>query len=261
MLDKLLTNKTVGIVGGGTIGRGLIKLFIRERIKLVVFLRNGQKVKALEAELRQYQQEKFPHLAASDIKFTTEKRKLAGCDFIIEAIDEDFTKKARLYRRLRQIIGKTAVVATTTSSLSINKLAAASGAPERFVGLHFFNPPHYIKFIEVIPSKNLLPEFLTKATDFIKSIGYECVILPDIPGFVANKILFNMLLAAVELKVKNKIDERIIDSVVKKSLKHPMGPFELLNFIGIDTADKIFGNLLSKNKLSVWKEYYETLNR
>lgn len=262
MTEKIINKKfSLGIVGGGTIAKGLLKLFVKAGVRTVAVLRDEKKITMLKNELRGYQKEKFPARPLVDIKFARDLKELTGCSLIIEAIVEDFTPKVRLYRRLKKIIDKNTLIATTTSSLSINKLATVSGTSERFVGLHFFNPPQGIAFVEVIPSKRILPIFLKSATDFLKLINYDYVILSDTKGFVANKLLFSMLMSAVELRVRNKIGEGIIDSVVKKSLKHPMGPFELLNFIGIDTSDKIFANLFSGKKLSVWKEYYEALNR
>lgn len=244
---------TLGIIGSGRIGKGLIKLCLKKKIKPIVYVRR----KSVIGQLKLF----FEDAGLILPIFTDKPEELSPCDLLIEAITEDFEQKVELYKKLKPFVKKKAIISTTTSSLSINALAKASNMPERFVGLHFFHPPHYIEFVEIIPSKFLLPEFLTKTIDFIKAIGYEYVVLPDIPGFVANRILFNMLLAAVELRVENKIEETIIDRVIKESLKHPMGPFELLNFIGVDTADKILHNLFPDNKrLFFWKKYYAKHN-
>lgn len=223
--------KKVGIIGYGRIGKGLVKLFGKKNIEYVLLVRGGR------------------------------REDLSKCDLIIEAITEDFKKKALLYKSIVPYIKEDTILGTTTSSLSVEKLAKVSGIQQNFVGLHFFNPPHYIEFVELIPAKSLTPTLFKKATDFLSLIGYDYIIVPDTPGFVANKILFNMLLAAVELKLKNNMDEGVIDSVVKKSLKHPMGPFELLNFIGRETCDRILGNLFDEKKLYFWKKYYERQNR
>ncbi len=221
----------IGIAGEGKIGRGLVRLCEKKKIEYILYKRGGD---------------------ASG---------LSVCDLVIEAISENFEQKVCLYKLLIPHIKKDAVISTTTSSLSIEKLALVSQLPERFIGLHFFNPPQAIDFVEVIPSKKISANFLKKATDFLKLIKYDYVVLPDTIGFVANKLLFSMLLAAIGLNVKNKISKSHIDIIIRKSLRHPMGPFELLDFIGLDTADKIFCNLFDKKKLSVWKKYYEKPNR
>lgn len=249
---------SLGIVGGGTVGRGLIKLFIKAGISSVVVLRDKKRLKMLKNEMRQYQKEKFPHRPRIDIKFSTDIKELTGKSIIIEAIVEDFTQKVRLYRILKKIIDKNTLVATTTSSLSINNLADEGALQTQFIGLHFFHPVQVIPFLEIIPEKTLNPKLFAKALNLAKTLNYEYIILPDSAGFVANRILFALLLAACELNINKKIKESVIDEVVRKSLGHPLGPFELLNFIGLETSDKIFRNLFAgQDSISVWEKYYE----
>lgn len=248
----------VGMVGGGTLARGLTKLFIKSGISALVVLRDIEKLKNLEEEITKYRKDRFPKGVKSYIRFSTDLRDLASCGLILEAIVEDLDQKVYLHKKLKKLSKKNTIVATTTSSLGINKLAKAGRLERQLIGLHFFNPPQAISFLEIIPSDKFNGKLLGKLLHFIKLLRFEYVILPDTPGFVANKILFSMLLSAVKLHLKDKIKKEDIDKVITKSLKHPLGPFELLDLIGIDTADKIFHNLYTqKTDLGFWKKYYE----
>lgn len=249
----------LGMVGGGTLARGLLKLFLKTGISVLVVLRDRNKLKTLKTDIIKYQKEKFPKgVVKSAIRFSTDLGELASCGLIIEAIVEDFNQKVFLYKKLKRFIKKNTIVATTTSSLGINRLAKDGELERQFAGLHFFNPPQAISFLEVIPADKFDRNLFAKLLDFISSIKYEYVTLPDTPGFVANKILFGMLLSAVKLHLDGHIKKEDIDKVIKKSLKHPLGPFELLDLIGLDTADNIFHNLFDqKSDLTFWKKYYE----
>lgn len=251
-------NNSLGIIGIGKIAKGLIKLCIREGIRPVVLLRDKGKIGLIGEEFLHYQKIKFPDRPFVYLKFTEKKEDLAFCNLVIEAIDENFIQKVAVYTWLKKVIGKNTPVGTTTSSLRINTLARAGGLETQLIGLHFFNPPQVIHFLEIIPAKRFAPTLLSQVIAFIKLIKYDYIQIPDLPGGVANRILFSAILAAVELRVKKHIAEEKIDTIIKQSLKHQLGPFELLDLIGIETADTIVKNLFRNTKeLLLWEEYYK----
>ncbi|OGG26142.1 hypothetical protein A2960_04070 [Candidatus Gottesmanbacteria bacterium RIFCSPLOWO2_01_FULL_39_12b] len=255
---KKVLHISVGIVGSGQIAKGLIKLFLKKRIRPKIYVRRKERIPRLKKEFLDYQKRKFPKQIPLDITYVLRYSDLSHCDVIIEAISEDFQEKVNVYQKLKKHINKKTIVGTTTSSFSIGELAKKGHLEEQLIGLHFFNPPQAISFLEVIPADKFQKQLLAKLLLFLDQLGYEYEVVKDIPGFVANTILFSALLSAVDLVIRGGISEVTVDTIIKKSLKHPMGPFELLDFIGVDTADVIFRNLFSseEKKLSSWVTYY-----
>lgn len=245
-------------MGSGKIAKGLVKLFLRERIRPAIFVRRKESILSLTKEFSDYQKRKFPKRIPLNVTYILAYSELSHCDLIVEAISEDFRGKIKVYQKLKKHIKRHTIVGTTTSSLSIHELARKGHLETQFVGLHFFNPPQTISFLEVIPTEKFQKHLLRKLLLFFDHIGYEYAVVKDSPGFVANTILFSALLSAVDLVMREGIAETTVDTIIKKSLKHPMGPFELLEFIGYNTADAIFRNIFpsEKKKLSSWVTYY-----
>jgi 3-hydroxybutyryl-CoA dehydrogenase len=169
----------------------------------------------------------------------TELAELAGCGVIVEAITEDLEAKRSLYDRLGELLPAETVLATTTSSLSVTELAAASGRAERFGALHVFHPVERMKLVELS-----FPPAASKSTkaalrDLCERLGKTGVEVPDSAGFVVNKLLFPYLFDAVRLLERNGIDAEAIDTCMKLGAGHPMGPLALLDFVGLDVAAAI----------------------
>lgn len=248
-------NFSIGIIGYGKVGKGIVKLCLRAGLRAIVIIRNEEKISELQKEVREYQKKKFPERKNSLIAFTSDYKPLQSCTIIIESIREDESEKVRLYKKLRPIISKRTLVVTTTSSLHIGALAKKSGFQNQFAALHFFQPVQSIAFVEIIPS-GVRKDLLERLLRFVQFIKYDYKVVPDIPGFIANRILFSEILASCEILGTTSAKKEDIDTVVKQSLAHPMGPFELVEFIGVDTADKIMRNIFPNDpRLKFWKQF------
>lgn len=169
----------------------------------------------------------------------TDLAELAGCPVVVEAISEDVATKRELYGKLADVLDDDAVLATTTSSLSVAELAEASGRPERFGALHVFNPVDKMKLVELS-----FPEAATEDTraalrGLCEELGKTAVEVPDAPGFVVNKLLFPYLFDAVRLLERDGLSPEAIDTCMKLGAGHPMGPLALLDFVGLDVSAAI----------------------
>ena len=169
-------------------------------------------------------------------RVVTELSELADRDVVVEAVVEDPAVKRDLLARLCEVLSDDAILATTTSSLSIEELAAATNRPERFCGLHVFNPVEKMDLVELV-----LPDAAAETTrsemhDLCKTLGKNAVEVPDIPGFVVNRLLFPFLFEAVRLADEAGLEPEAVDACMKLGAGHPMGPLALLDFVGLDVA-------------------------
>jgi 3-hydroxybutyryl-CoA dehydrogenase len=169
----------------------------------------------------------------------TELSDLAGSSVIVESIAEEPDAKGELYRRLTEILPEDTVLATTTSSLSVAELAAASGRPDRFGALHVFNPVERMELVELSFPPEAAEATRRTLHELCERLGKTAVEVPDSAGFVVNKLLFPYLFDAVRLLERNGIDPASIDTCMKLGAGHPMGPLALLDFVGLDVAAAI----------------------
>jgi 3-hydroxybutyryl-CoA dehydrogenase len=172
----------------------------------------------------------------SRLKGTTNKQDLADCDIVIEAIIENVGDKKKMYASLDGIVKKDAIFASNTSSISITELLTSTKRPERFIGLHFFNPVPLMKLVEVVRTIATAPEVYDAAYEFGKKLGKTPVRTSDKTGFIVNRLLVPYLLDAVRAYEEGvgSIDD--IDNAMKLGCGYPMGPFTLLDFVGLDTT-------------------------
>jgi len=169
----------------------------------------------------------------------TELSELSGCSIVVEAVSEDPDTKHRLYEQLAQVLDDDAVLATTTSSLSIAVLAEASGRPDRFGALHVFNPVDKMKLVELSFPDGASDETKRRLHELCEQLDKTAVEVPDAAGFVVNKLLFPYLFDAVRLLERNGLEPQAIDTCMKLGAGHPMGPLALLDFVGLDVAAAI----------------------
>lgn len=237
--------KNVGVVGCGLMGSGIAQVCAEAGYAVTVrevnddllkkglgriesFLAKGVEKGKLTSERRQ---EVMGRLSG-----TTSFAKLSACDLVIEAAVESLEVKREAYRALDDACGPQAIFASNTSSLSITELAAGTRRPERFVGLHFFNPVPLMKLVEVVRSPLTAPAVFEEALAFAKSLGKTPVRAGDKTGFIVNRLLVPYLLdaiRAVEEGVGTVVD---IDEGMRLGCGHPMGPLTLLDFVGLDTT-------------------------
>ena len=164
-------------------------------------------------------------------------------DLVIEAIVERLAAKSALFSELGQVAPDHAILASNTSSISVTALATASGRPEQFVGLHFFNPVPVLPLVEIVRGLQTSPETVDTAERFVNRLGKTPVIVQDSPGFVANRILLPMINEAVYTLQDGIADAAGIDAVMKLGAAHPMGPLALADLIGLDVCLDILETL------------------
>ena len=167
---------------------------------------------------------------------TTRLAEVADCDIVIEAIIENPTAKKQMYAALDQTVNKQAIFASNTSSISITELMTATGRPERFIGLHFFNPVPLMKLVEVVRTIATSDEIQETAYAFGKKLGKVPVRTSDKTGFIVNRLLVPYLLDAIRAYEEGVGSIEDIDSAMKLGCGYPMGPFTLLDFVGLDTT-------------------------
>ncbi len=171
---------------------------------------------------------------------------LGDATFLVEAVIEDPEHKAALLSELSNHAGEDAVLSTTTSSLSISDLARASGRPEKFVGLHPFNPVQRMKLVELVFPPDAAEQTRERAKALCDAWGKTAVEVPDIPGFVVNRLLFPYLFSAVDLMSQTGVAPQDVDTCMTLGAGVPMGPIALLDFVGLDVAEAI-GDAIGAN--------------
>jgi 3-hydroxybutyryl-CoA dehydrogenase len=174
--------------------------------------------------------------ARARLKGTTNRQDLADCDIVIEAIIENVQQKRDMYDSLDGIVKREAIFATNTSSISVTELMAATKRPERFIGLHFFNPVPLMKLVEVVRTIATAPDVYETAYEFGKKLGKVPVRTSDKTGFIVNRLLVPYLLDAIRAYEEGVGSIEDIDNAMKLGCGYPMGPFTLLDFVGLETT-------------------------
>jgi len=172
----------------------------------------------------------------SRLKGTTKPADLADCDIVIEAIIENLAQKREMFAGLGGVVKKDAIFASNTSSISITELMTATKRPERFIGLHFFNPVPLMKLVEVVRTIATANDVYETAYDFVKKLGKVPVRAKDTTGFIVNRLLVPYLLDAIRAYEEGVGSIEDIDNAMKLGCGYPMGPFTLLDFVGLDTT-------------------------
>jgi len=177
-----------------------------------------------------------PQAIRARIKGTTNMQELADCDLVIEAVIENVAEKKKMYAALDGIVKKEAIFASNTSSISITELAAATKRPERFIGLHFFNPVPLMKLVEVVRTIATADDVFETGYEFGKKVGKVPVRTSDKTGFIVNRLLVPYMLDAIRAYEEGVGSIEDIDNAMKLGCGYPMGPFTLLDFVGLDTT-------------------------
>lgn len=238
----------VGVVGCGLMGSGIAQVAATAGFPTVVrdvadeLLERGRKGirKSLDRLVEKGKVDARVRDAALDrLSFTTHLEALADCDLLIEAVTEEFALKAAIWRELDPIAPTPAIFASNTSSLSIGDMAATTARPERFVGLHFFNPVPLMPLVEVVRAVSTSSTTMERAMAFARRLGKEPIAARDRSGFVVNRLLVPYLLDAVRAVEQGVASVADIDRGMQLGCGHPMGPLTLLDFIGLDTTARI----------------------
>lgn len=233
----------VGIIGCGTMGSGIAQVAATANHKVIVFDVNqdalGKSEKALDkilarlVEKDRISQEKSIEIKGN-ISYSSSLTSFKDCSLVIEAIIENLEIKHKVFSELEGIVSNDCIIASNTSSLSITSLAACLQKPERFVGVHFFNPAPLMKLVEIIPAVQTDPAVLEKTRNEIKAWGKVTVTAKDTPGFIVNKVARPFYGEALRIYEEGFADFATIDWAMKSIGGFRMGPFELMDFIGND---------------------------
>jgi 3-hydroxybutyryl-CoA dehydrogenase len=229
----------LGIAGAGVIACGLAAAAARAG-EVVLWARSNSSADRAKARVEKLCAKELQQEAvAGKIEVVREFDALSATSFLVEAVVEDHRSKAALLCELARSAREDAVLSTTTSSLSIAELAHATGAPERFLGLHVFNPVTKMKLVELVFPPQASPDTRLRAMALCGALGKTAVEVPDIPGFVVNRLLFPYLFSAVELMSETGMAPEDIDRCMTLGAGLPMGPIALLDFVGLDVAEAI----------------------
>ena len=247
----------VGVIGAGIMGSGITEVVARTGADLVFVETDDERVArgraAIERSVaRAVERGKLDPGERDEvlgrIGASTDLEDVSDADLVIEAATEDMETKLGLFRRLDDLTRPDVVLASNTSSLPIIDLAMVTKRPERVIGMHFFNPPPIMRLLELVPSIRTAPDTLEFARAYGEHLGKVTVVSKDRAGFIVNFLLQPYLNSAIEMLDQGFATRDDIDNAVKLGLGHPMGPFELLDLIGLDTADHISGVLFDEFK-------------
>jgi 3-hydroxybutyryl-CoA dehydrogenase len=237
--------RTVGVLGCGLMGSGIAQVCAASGYKTVVrevddrFLQKGL------GRIRKFLDDGVANGKATaeardktlaNLSGTTTFEALKECDLVIEAIVENLDEKRQTFVALEKVIGDHALLTSNTSSLCITELAAATKRPDRFGGLHFFNPVPIMKLVEVIRALTTSDETYQTLFAFAQSLGKEPITAPDRPGFIVNRLLVPYMLDAIRAYENGLGTLEDIDKGMRLGCGYPMGPFTLLDFVGLDTT-------------------------
>jgi 3-hydroxybutyryl-CoA dehydrogenase len=231
----------LGIAGSGVIACGLASTAARQG-EVLLWARSADSADRARAAVLKLCSKAGEDLNSERVQIVTDLAELRGATFLVEAVVEDHGSKAKTLATLRQLAGQAdadVVLATTTSSLSISGLARASGDPARFVGLHVFNPVQRMKLVELAFPAEASAATRARSHALCEALGKVPVEVPDVPGFVVNRLLFPYLFSAVELMSESGISPEDLDRCMTLGAGLPMGPIALLDFVGLDVAQAI----------------------
>ncbi len=245
----------VGVLGSGIMGSGIAEVaaatgatvFVRSRSHATcdAMLVTMAKSLAKQVEKGKRTAEDADAIIAR-VSVTTHLAELAECDFVIESVIEDLDVKRAVFRDLNAIVHEDAIIATNTSTLSVIELAMETSRPERVCGLHFFNPAPAMSLVEVVRPLCASDETMERVTAFVRACGKEPVDVKDQAGFVVNALLFPYLNNAIRLLEQGVATKEGIDTAMKGGCGFPMGPFALLDLVGLDTSLAILDALFAE---------------
>ena len=242
----------IGIIGSGTMGNGIAHSFASNGYNVLlhdideVLLSKG--LDTIKSNLdRMLKKQKITELDISNtianISTTTSLDEMSDRDLIVEAATENLDIKLKIFSKLDSLTSDTCILASNTSSISINALADSTGRASNVIGMHFMNPVPIMKLVEVIKTERTSDETLNKVIDIARNLGKEPIECLDSPGFVSNRILIPMINEAIYTLMEGVATKESIDSIMKLGMSHPMGPLTLADLIGLDVCLSIMNVL------------------
>ncbi len=243
------------VIGGGTMGLDIAQVFARSGFTVIVRDINDEIIQKSEARLNKTldklvakgkMDEAGKAAIASKISFTTDLKAASDADLVVEAAIENLDIKKSIFAELDSICKPETILASNTSSISITAIAAATKRPDKFIGMHFFNPATVMKLVEVTRGALTSEETFRAIYDLSKTVGKEPVKVEEAPGFVVNKILIPMINEACDLLYTGVASAEDIDTAMKLGANHPMGPLALGDLVGLDVCLAIMDTLYNE---------------
>jgi 3-hydroxybutyryl-CoA dehydrogenase len=228
-------SKRLAIAGSGAIACGLAATAAHHG-PVLLLARSETSAERARATVEKTLSKLGAEVDPEHVEIVTDPQELASATYVVEAVVEDHDIKARLHAELDAILGPDAILATTTSSLSVKRLAEASGRPDRFLGLHVFNPVTKMQLIELIFPATASADTRARTLAMCETFEKTPVEVPDIPGFVVNRLLFPYLFSAVRLLEETGMDPAGVDTCMRLGAGHPLGPLALLDLVGLDVS-------------------------
>ena len=235
--------RRIGVLGAGQMGLGIAQAAARAGFETYMAkatpgpldAQRGKVEKQLQKDVEKGKLTAADHGALLDrLRWTTHLHDLAEVDLVIESIVEELSVKREHFTRLDDVVQEQAIFATNTSTLTVAELAAATRRPERFVGLHFFNPVHAMKLVEVAPALRTAPETVEACMGFARQLGKLPVLVADSTGYIVNRLLVPYIVDAIACLERGLGAIADIDAAMQNGANHPMGPLALADFIGLD---------------------------
>jgi 3-hydroxybutyryl-CoA dehydrogenase len=231
-------SELLAIVGSGAIASGLAATAAHHG-PVLLLARSDESAKRAAASVQKTLSKLEAEVDPEHVQVLTDPSAIAEATFVVESIIEHHEVKSGLLAEISALLGPSAILATTTSSLSVGRLASASGRPDRFVGLHVFNPVTRMDLVELVFPQAASEETRARAAALCEALGKTAVVVPDTPGFVVNRLLFPFLFSAVRLLEETGMAPADIDTCMKLGAGHPMGPLALLDLVGLDVSKAI----------------------
>lgn len=237
--------RRMGVVGAGTMGNGIAHVFAKAGFEVVLYevsevalARGVATIRTnldREAAKGKVDPAEVPGIHAR-VKGTTRFEDLAGCELVVEAATEKLAVKQEIFRRLDELLGDEALLASNTSSISITKLAAGTKRPEKVIGMHFFNPVPVMALVEVIRGLQTSDATFARVREVALALGKTPVEVNDAAGFVSNRVLMPLINEAIFAVMEGVATAEAVDEVFRLGMAHPMGPLTLADFIGLDVC-------------------------
>jgi 3-hydroxybutyryl-CoA dehydrogenase len=231
-------DERVAVVGSGAIACGLAATASANG-QVVLWARSDSSAERARKTVDKVCSKLNEGVDAGRVSVATDLDAVAGASIVVEAVVEDHDTKAAVLKDVVDRVNGHTLIATTTSSLSIEQLAAETGQPERFVGLHVFNPVPKMKLVEVVFPQAATPETRERAFALCEALGKQAVEVPDIAGFVVNRLLFPFLFEAVRVMEQFDLTPQAVDDCMRLGAGHPMGPLALIDYVGLDVSKAI----------------------
>lgn len=238
-------DKRIGVIGAGTMGRGIAQIFAQAGFEVALFDAFPDAVRAASTQIHKMLDRAVEKGKLSEEDATAAKGRISTVDkladvgmrsLIVEAVSEKPDVKVDVLRSVQSMVTEGGLLASNTSSISITRLAAATDHPDRFIGMHFFNPVPLMRLVEVVRGLQTSDETVGRTIALAKAVGKTPVVCKDHPGFISNRVLMPMINEAVFALQDGVADPEAIDQVMTLGMNHPMGPLALADLIGLDVC-------------------------